>query len=542
MRGKRETPPWEKELGGRPPLREGGYSRELEGRVMQRIASGRVPRTRRRLIRWSPVLACGLLLAIGITQADSLAGWAGRIGRDPGAEGSALNGGKPIVLKVASDSAADFMASYGQAFEKRYPNAKLRVIPLGGRSAFEPEKEDSAWTAWLRAEKPDVLELAAGRTFSMLAEEGRLLALEEASREEGWEAGRMHTGVMESLRRLGGGGLYGIAPEYDQLALYYHPALFGRYGVPAPRDGMTWEQLLGTASRFASVQTEEGERIYGLAAGEDTGLVDGMLNAAAGGGLDLLDPAGRFSLQSAQWSGLWGQAVEAVRRGAVYTGRMQKEAKRAVAAQPTGIEKDGGQGGHASGEAEPGGAPAAEGSAVRLFLEGRAAMVLGDYDFARRLDEASRTGASEASKDWNVATEPTVSVGPGEVSTTFALRKVYAAAAVSEQQEAALTLVKWIAGEEAAKGRAAAAGEQHLPARLPGLTLRLLQGKHAEAFYRLRPSQPEEARVLPAELAGVLPLLAAERLEAAAAGRQTPEAALRQLEAEAQAVPGGSAK
>ncbi|WP_426449760.1 extracellular solute-binding protein [Paenibacillus sp. S-38] len=584
MNRKMDRPTWEQRLGSRPPLKEGGYSRELEGRVMQRVASGRPP-VRRRLIRWSPVLACGLLLAIGVGQAEQLAGWAGRLGGMVQTDGSSLNGGKPFTLRVAADSAADFMAAYGEGFEQKYPNAELQVIPPK-RQGLNRTAAGQAWGDWFADQRPDVLELEADRTFAELAAEGRLQTLELLSRDEGWERGRMHPGVTATLRSLGGGGLYGIAPEYEQLALYYNSSLFEQYGIPLPRDGMTWGTLLETASRFAKARGTAEERTYGLAADGGLLLLEGLVRSAASGSLGMLDKEGRVSLRSGGWEKLWEQAVSAARSGAVYLpgaaalaadggkravpmGGASQAAKTAEASAADGGKKavpmggaaqvvkaeealaaDGssaaGEGGTgpvdgaalSSGEGE---FPSEEPSALWLFLQGRAAMALGPYDWARRLDEAARTKPDGTAVDWNVVTEPAVASGRMSESTTFRLRLVYAASAESPQPDAALALVKYIAGEEAAKRRAAAAGEQYLPSRLPGLTLRLLQGKHAEAFYRLQPPpQAQAAAGLPARLSEALPLLAAERFAAAVTGRQPSGAALRQLEAQLQAVLDGA--
>lgn len=283
---------------------------------MQRVASGRPP-VRRRLIRWSPVLACGLLLAIGVGQAEQLAGWAGRLGGMVQTDGSSLNGGKPFTLRVAADSAADFMAAYGEGFEQKYPNAELQVIPPK-RQGLNRTAAGQAWGDWFADQRPDVLELEADRTFAELAAEGRLQTLELLSRDEGWERGRMHPGVTATLRSLGGGGLYGIAPEYEQLALYYNSSLFEQYGIPLPRDGMTWGTLLETASRFAKARGTAEERTYGLAADGGLLLLEGLVRSAASGSLGMLDKEGRVSLRSGGWEKLWEQAVSAARSGAVY--------------------------------------------------------------------------------------------------------------------------------------------------------------------------------------------------------------------------------
>ncbi|MGF7035996.1 multiple sugar transport system substrate-binding protein [Paenibacillus mucilaginosus] len=552
MKRKLDTPAWEQRLGSRPPLKEGGYSRELEGRVMQRVAAGPRP-GRRRLIRWSPLLACGLMIAIGIGQAEQLAGWAGRLGGKEQADGSSLNGGKPFTLRVAADSAADFMAAYGEAFEQKYPNAQLEVIPLKGRGLTRTGAEQP-WGDWFADQRPDVLELEADRTYSALAAEGRLQTLETLSQDEGWERGRMHPGVTAALRSLGGGALYGIAPEYEQLALYYNPSLFEQYGVPLPRDGMNRGQLIEAASRLAQAGGAGEERIYGLAFDGGLSFLEGLVQSAAAEDLGLLDPQGHVDLQDVEWRRLWEQAVEAARGGAVYVpGAAVRAAVSGKKAEPKSGEADVKKAAEArdaagSSAVDRVAAPADGGesrtaglSALELFLQGRAAMVLGPYDLARRLDEAARRAPdNKAAAGWNIVTEPQITPGQTNESASFRLRRVYAAAAESPQPEAALALVKYIAGEEAAKRRAAAAGEQHLPSRLPGLTLRLLQGKHAEAFYRLQPPQAQASAGLPSRLAEALPLLAAERFAAAAAGRQTADAALRQLEAELQAVLDGA--
>ena len=45
---------------------------------------------------------------------------------------------------------------------------------------------------------------------------------------------------MELLRKPVGGGLFALAPRFDNLALYYNIDLFNEHGVDPPRDGMNW--------------------------------------------------------------------------------------------------------------------------------------------------------------------------------------------------------------------------------------------------------------------------------------------------------------
>lgn len=63
-----------------------------------------------------------------------------------------------------------------------------------------------------------------------------------------------------------------LLPVYDlRLGLYYNKDLFDKFGIPYPKDGSTWEELLGTARQLTRV---------------DSGITyRGLVTAAAGGGL-----------------------------------------------------------------------------------------------------------------------------------------------------------------------------------------------------------------------------------------------------------------
>ncbi|WP_141335977.1 extracellular solute-binding protein [Paenibacillus sp. tmac-D7] len=488
-----EPEAWEQQLR-RLPLSQGGFSKELAERVQARVRM--VPPVRGRSRKWLWLPAAALLGAVvfGVAEADRLKSAFTPLvtqPKDPALQ--PLDPNTALTLKVAYFSEEAFMSQYGAVFQKKFPNVKVEIIPYGDVSPVSSVMRSNPST-WPVEELPDVMGVN-GAEFATLVRQGKLYALDEVVKKDGFPLKTAHPGLIEALRKQGDGKLYGLAPSFDQLAVYYNKALFDRYGVAYPEDGMSWEELLGIA---AAIGEGGGRRegVYGLATGNGSWPTSMIMQVANAAGISIIDPKTRqVAIDTPQWRMVWATVLEALREGAVY------EAPQSAS------------GGN---RAETGGTP-------DPFLTGKAAMTLQRYSYIQTLK------ASKNAPEWDVASEPVHPDRPSE-SMTFSLGGIFAVSANSPNRRAAWELIKLIQQEEPRRLEVDRYPES------PAMPVASVPGKHTEAFLKVRPSDllfdgsSSLGRTISGEVFKKLQTKSAEVLQ----GRKTLEQALRELQAEAE--------
>jgi methyl-accepting chemotaxis protein/ABC-type glycerol-3-phosphate transport system substrate-binding protein len=120
-------------------------------------------------------------------------------------------------------------------FMATHPEIRLRHLHLGnadfdGQLAL-PEAPDVTWAApdWA----PQLLQ-----------------PLDDLIERDRFDLSSFVPGVVESLRRLGDGRTYGLPMHLNMPQMVYNKNLFERAGVPVPRPGITWEELLPGLERI----------------------------------------------------------------------------------------------------------------------------------------------------------------------------------------------------------------------------------------------------------------------------------------------------
>ncbi|MEK8130916.1 extracellular solute-binding protein [Paenibacillus filicis] len=498
--GSAETAPdWERKLS-RLPLKGGGFSGETIARIEARVRRPPVPVRRRKLL-WAPVAV--LLLGVAVYAAmhgrsvtpDVNAG----LSQLPETDFSlpALDPSLTYKLQVAVTDPSSFMVEYGRAFQQKYPNIRLELIPAGEEAAASSAVRQESSLQPLGEGKPDVMALRPAE-FARLAGQGQLYALDGVIRQDAFPIETAHPGLIQALRAQGQGKLYGLASRFSQSAIYYNPELFDRYGIAHPKDGMTWEELLKIAESIGERGRKQG--IYGFSAASMTNVSDLIVQMATDMKLQLTHSVkGKFMLDASRWRGAWDKVLADARKGYLYL----------------------------PGQKLAAGASAADVKGEDPFSTGKAAMTLQSYGYASRLAIQSNR------LDWDIVREPIRADRPGE-SMSLSIDQVYAVSAESPNLRAAWELVRFIQEEGGAKPP-----KNEQPDHWPAMPVVQLPGKRMEAFYSLEPrASLFEENVAAEEYDGVLRTMLSkliwQKSEDILAGRLTVNKALQDMELEMQ--------
>ncbi|WP_379215073.1 ABC transporter substrate-binding protein [Paenibacillus sp. GCM10012303] len=396
---------------------------------------------------------------------------------------------QPVRLKVVYPDEQIFMEKYGKSFRLRYPNVSFEVLTAVPGDPGIPLAESGSIKKMLNQERPDVL-LLNPESLGYLAAKNQLAALDSWIVRDRFDLQAFDSKVTDRLRQLGGGLLYGLAPEIERMGLFYNRDLFRSEGFAYPVSRMSWYDVLQTAARFQA-EGGDGERIFGLSVYPRS--TPGSLISLVAATLDLrmIDPVSRgLTLQAAGWRDVWTTVIGGYKNG------------------------------YLAWETLP---------ARNLFLEGKVAMSVQPFTFLSKLRESGGV-----SFDWDVVTEP-VNPGSPDQSATFQIPMIYAVYAGSPSAKVAWELVKHINSPEIADQQLHDNREIPLLSRKQQLLERLRSSgvkADIDCFYELKPggsvSAPKDG--VPAAFrsvfAGMMDGEAVQVLE----GRKTVAEALQAME------------
>ncbi|WP_256760770.1 ABC transporter substrate-binding protein [Cohnella sp. WQ 127256] len=169
------------------------------------------------------------------------------------------------------------------------------------------------WEGYLKlldSEKPDVIAISSLFDYYKLVSSGLLLDMNSLTRKEKLDLNAIQPSVLSLLKYPGEPNeLYGLSPFFDPSALYYNKSMFDKYGIPLPKDGMTWGDMLQLASRFPN-KADDGRQIYGYHHREFSTPGYYLDYFSSIEGLSLFE-GNRLTLDKAEWRPLLERLIQA---------------------------------------------------------------------------------------------------------------------------------------------------------------------------------------------------------------------------------------
>ncbi|GFN29921.1 extracellular solute-binding protein [Paenibacillus xylaniclasticus] len=170
---------------------------------------------------------------------------------------------QPAILKVADTDEVNFYRMYGDYMSAAFPDTTIEFISTEQASDYRlsVSERNKRWIELVRKEQPDLIVLRDDETYRALADEGLLADLSPYMQGSRIMEEQLHPGVIELMKQNRDGQVYGLAPTFSALQLYFNEDLFREYGIDLPHDGMTWEELLQLAYRFTAADSSPGAPI-----------------------------------------------------------------------------------------------------------------------------------------------------------------------------------------------------------------------------------------------------------------------------------------
>lgn len=210
-----------------------------------------------------------------------------------------------ITISVEHPSSALFYKQYGDAFTQKYPHIRINVVT---------QSEAAVGT-----DDVDLRFMSGLGQYKELSKNKKLLNIETFREKEASFFENISPVILNSLRNQSESGLYGLAPSFISYAIYYNKDLFNQYGVPFPKNQMTWSEIWDLAKHF-TLHSENEKKIYGFKSNyyENIGI-SLIWRSGQTEGLSFIDPRTlKISMNSESWKAIWTQVIDAIKVKAIY--------------------------------------------------------------------------------------------------------------------------------------------------------------------------------------------------------------------------------
>ena len=394
---------------------------------------------------------------------------------------------KPITIKVMGSDFNTFYSRYGAVYTALHPNVHFAFIPRSPRGISDIAQ-------YVSEQSPDVLLLSSSE-YEELANRGLLYDLDMLIRKDKYDLDGTIAPVIQYLRNLGGGSIYGLTPVFLSRALFYNKDLFMQYQVPLPTDWMSWSDVLLLTRRFPA-DGNEHQRIYGLMISaysaspfEFAILIGGSM------GLDYVDGTRmQMTIDTPLWKEVFQLVLDTMKSGVLYQG--------GPTLQPGMTYEE-------TLKQDP-------------FISGKVAMTVAASDMMVKLQNIPN---GVTPPRWDIVSAPG-GAGGMEIGDIFAIYNG------STQTEASWDFIRYVNGDDFADVYSRNPTLGYLTTRQK--YLKDEEGHHVEAFYMTEPLMAKNRKSVPQQFYIRFASMAEKELQKAYDGSQTIDEALAAMQNQGQ--------
>ncbi|RKN83801.1 carbohydrate ABC transporter substrate-binding protein [Paenibacillus ginsengarvi] len=151
---------------------------------------------------------------------------------------------EPIELVFHTNTGGDldsFNKNIGNRISAKFPDYKITYI--------QSKQGSTLADLMAQGKQVDILYQTDSYYFE-LADSAKLqYDMSDLVKTHGLNLSTIEQPVLDSLRKSGGGKLYALPVSNLTQVMYYNKGLFDKFGVPYPKDGMTWDETLELAKK-----------------------------------------------------------------------------------------------------------------------------------------------------------------------------------------------------------------------------------------------------------------------------------------------------
>ncbi|CAG7638256.1 ABC transporter substrate-binding protein [Paenibacillus allorhizosphaerae] len=149
----------------------------------------------------------------------------------------------------------DFKKVFAEPVNKKFPNVTLKYL-VGGKGQNVPDLITAG-------QKIDILFTSIGLTSAQLLENGLQYDISPLIKKKNYDLGKLDPTMVDAAKKLAkNNGIYGLPVYVPPSTVYYNKDVFDKFGVPYPKDGMTWDDMYETSKKLT--RTDGGIQYWGI--------------------------------------------------------------------------------------------------------------------------------------------------------------------------------------------------------------------------------------------------------------------------------------
>ncbi|WP_282939965.1 extracellular solute-binding protein [Paenibacillus sp. RC67] len=165
---------------------------------------------------------------------------------------------EPVELVIYSESGwsqEEFNERFGDSIRKKFPQHTFKYITKQGAGPLLPEVVASGTNI-------DIYWDAVSKIFTNLKDMKLEYDMSDMIKKRQMDLNKLEPSTVEYAKQSSDGKMYALPVVINTQALYYNKDIFDRFGVPYPKDGMTWDEILDLGKKFNKV--DGGTEYYGI--------------------------------------------------------------------------------------------------------------------------------------------------------------------------------------------------------------------------------------------------------------------------------------
>lgn len=366
-----------------------------------------------------------------------------------------------------------FRQQYTDIFEFANKNVKIEIVPAIDQSQYrymdrsdmseQPDNLESIKKIMTGDNPVDVV-VADTATMKQLIQENLVKQLDPLIQEDKFDTSDYVPAVIDGIKDLGEGKIYGLTPSFSSSALFYNKKIFADAGVEPPSDRSTWDEVFDKA-RLVS-KGEGKDRVYGFSFNRYSNSeslfwdVQTYVNTLQLKIFD--DKAEKMLVNTKQWADIWGEMA-----------KLSKDK----------IIPDANSGMNQSGEWNPVGDD--------LFLSGKVAMTVAENYYINEIADANKHAANIKNfkpVDWDIVTVPVHPEKP-DIGGNLYLNNLFSINSSAANPETAWEFIRFINDKEFAQIKSRS-NTYEMNARKSYIQPKQGLDYNIQAFYLLKPLPP----------------------------------------------------
>ncbi|CAG7632701.1 hypothetical protein PAESOLCIP111_03406 [Paenibacillus solanacearum] len=163
----------------------------------------------------------------------------------------------------------DFMKNYGDYIKQKFPHITPKFVPVPASKSMEGLISGG--------QQFDILIFSIGHTHLNLLRNDFQFDLTDLIKKKNIDLNRFEPFTIQQQKEIAGGGIYGLPLSNTSPVIMYNKDIFDKFGVPYPKDGMTWDEIYNLSKQVT--RNDNGTQYYGFLASPEHFLKTNQFSA-----------------------------------------------------------------------------------------------------------------------------------------------------------------------------------------------------------------------------------------------------------------------